>query len=144
MSEIIIQNSNVVVQNPPPPHTKHFKRCLKIGKLRFYITWDYRLRNSQQRDNVSYWPKVHVKEKIYKTNEGKCEMCGKKLTFKQAKMHHVLPYHHFLNLALEPRNIMLLCNECHRSIHTNPFLDCKLQRKKAKELGINIKECYYE
>ena len=30
---------------------KHFKWMVRIGKLRFYITYNFRLKNSQIRDN---------------------------------------------------------------------------------------------
>lgn len=147
MSDIIINNSNVVINTPPnlPPKQRHFKKMLKIGKLRFYVTWDFRLKNSQTRDsNIAHWKSYKVKERLFKLRDHKCEMCGKE--FKRmscAQVHHILPWWRFRQFEFDDRNLLLLCNDCHKEIHNNPFLDCTLQEEKAKELGVNLKD-YYE
>ena len=147
MSDIIINNSNVVINTPTQFTTKekHFKKMLKIGKLRFYVTWDFRLKNSQSRDcNINHLQLFKVKQSVYKRNGHKCQMCGNEFKkINQAQVHHVLPWWRFRQFEFDERNILLLCKECHKEIHCNPFLDCKLQEAKAKELGINLKD-YYE
>ena len=147
MSDIIIYNSNVVINTPPnlPQKQRHFKKMLKIGKLRFYVTWDFRLKNSQTRDRkTDHWKAYKIKERIYKLRDHKCEMCGKE--FKRmscAQVHHVLPWWRFRQFEFDDRNLLLVCNDCHKEINNNPFLDCTLQEAKAKELGVNLKD-YYE
>ena len=46
--------ARLVLIDPPMIANKkrehHFKKMLRIGKLRFYITWNFRLKNSQKRD----------------------------------------------------------------------------------------------
>lgn len=147
MNDIIINNSKVVINTPPnlPPKEKHFKKMLKVGKLRFYVTWDFRLKNSQSRDcNINHLQLFKVKQSVYEHNNHKCQMCGKEFKkISQAQAHHVLPWWRFRQFEFDERNLLLLCNDCHKEIHTNPFLDSKLQEEKAKELGVNLKD-YYE
>ncbi len=38
------------------------------------------------------------------------------------------------------RNWMVVCNDCHQEIHTNPWLNISLMEAKAKELDIDLKE----
>lgn len=147
MNDIVINNSNVVFNSPQnlPKKQKHFKRMLKIGKLRFYLTWNYRLKNSQIRDNERHlFDIVPIKEKLWGSTQGHCMMCGKEIgKFCHSQVHHILPYSRFPHLATNESNVVLLCRTCHKAIHTNPFLDSKLQTEKAKEFGINLKD-YYE
>jgi len=148
MGNIIIKNSNVIVENTPSTNKKeerHFKKCFRLGKWRIYLTYNFRLKGTQSRDDGGshYWRSVHIKSKLYEKNGHKCELCGRHIEYKQTQLHHVLPYHRFREFEFDERNFMCLCKDCHRSIHLNPFLDSKLQRKKAKQLGINLKKYYY-
>lgn len=146
MSDIIINNSNVVINTPPnlPPKQRHFKKMLKIGKLRFYVTWDFRLKNSQTRDsNIAHWKSYKVKERLFKLRDHKCEMCGKEFNkMRCAQVHHVLPWWRFPQFETDKRNLMLLCRDCHNTIHKDCFLESMLITAKAKELGINLKDYY--
>ena len=123
---------------------KSFKWLLRIGLLRFYVTYRYRMRNPQTRDSIPLAERqfAQIKKDLYVSCVGKCEMCGKKMRLGDIQMHHVLPFKQFPQYEYNKSNIMMLCNECHHGIHRNPFLDCKLQEEKAKELNINLKEYY--
>ena len=147
MNDIIINNSNVVFNTPPnlPKKGKHFKRMLRIGKLRLYLTWDYRLRNSQQRDQErNHNGIVKVKETLWHKHEGHCQMCGKKIDrYGSSQVHHIINWFRAPQFETDERNLMLVCRDCHKRIHTEPFLECHLIEDKCKELGVEIKD-YYE
>ena len=46
------------------------------------------------------------------------------------------------DLEFEKRNIMLLCDRCHRSVHRNPFLQADMIKEKASELEIDYRSVY--
>lgn len=144
-----ISDSNIIVGNPPYykkiTRKKHFKRMLKIGKLRFYITWDFRLKNSADRTrSEKHEELVELKHKRWDETCGHCEMCGKKLAkYKKSELHHILPWFLFKEYEADEKNVLLLCHNCHRDIHQNPFLNAKLIERKAKECNINLKDYYY-
>ena len=147
MGTIKITNSKVVINNQNnvgDKKKKHFKRMLRIGKLRFYITWNFRLKNTQIRDNEKkLFDIVPIKEKLWEREQGCCMMCGKQIgKFCNSQIHHVLPYARFPEFATNKENLLLLCRDCHKEIHTNPFLDCNLQQNTARKLGVKLKDYY--
>jgi predicted HNH restriction endonuclease len=147
MSDIVINNSNVVINTHHQnlqQKKRYFKKMWKIGGWRLYLTHNFRLRNSQTRDNERHlFDIIPIKEKMWGSTKGHCMMCGKEIgKFCHSQVHHILPYSRFPHLATNEINIVLLCRTCHEAIHTNPFLDSKLQTEKAKELGINLKDYY--
>ena len=69
------------------------------------------------------------------------------LRFKQfdisfMELHHVLPWSRFPELRAKKSNQLLLCHDCHKEIHCNPYLNIRLMEDKAKEFGIDLKERY--
>lgn len=147
MNDIIINNNGNVVFNTPnklPKRKKHFKRMLRIGKLRFYVTWDFRLKNSQSRDQErNHNGIVRLKEKLWMKHDGHCQICGKKIDkFGHSQLHHVLSWWRFPLFETDERNLMLLCRDCHSHIHREPFLETRMIKAKADELGINLKDYY--
>lgn len=146
MNDIIINNSNVVFNSPQnlPKKQKHFKRMLRIGKLRFYLTWNYRLKNSSQRDQErNHNGSVEMKHKLWDKYDGHCQICGKNIEkYSWSQVHHVLNWWRFPEYETDERNLLLLCRDCHSHIHKEPFLECKMIEAKCKELGINLKEYY--
>ena len=83
-----------------------------------------------------------MKVKMYKKLQGVCPICGKHFDPQWMELHHVLPWHRFPELRGMKKNHMLLCHDCHKEIHCNPYLNIRLQEEKAKELGINLKKYY--
>jgi hypothetical protein len=146
MNNIIINNSNVVFNTPQnlPKKEKHFKRMLKLGKLRLYLTWNYRLKNSQQRDQArNHNGIVQVKNMLWKKYDGHCQICGKKIEkYGYSQLHHILNWYRFPEYETDERNLLLLCRDCHSHIHKEPFLECRMIEDKCKELGINFKVRY--
>ena len=123
---------------------KPFKWMVRIGKLRLYITYNFRLKNSQIRDNdKKLFDIVPIKEKLWEKEQGHCMMCRKTISkFHHSQIHHVLPYARFPEFATNKENLLLLCRDCHKEIHTNPFLDCNLQQNTARKLGVKLKDYY--
>lgn len=146
MNDVIFNKCNVVLNAPQnlPKEKRHFKRMLKIGKLRFYLTWNHRLKNSSTRDQKrNFNGIVQTKEMLWKKHDGHCQICGKKIDkFCHSQVHHVLNWWRFPQFHTDERNLLLLCNDCHAHIHREPFLQCKMIEAKAKELDVNLKYYY--
>ena len=96
-------------------------------------------RNHTKRERRDEW-KVW-KLPIYERSGWKCEICGEDI-HRGGQIHHVLPYGRFPELARDERNMMCLCNDCHREVHNNPYYNIRLQEEKALEYNINLKELY--
>lgn len=83
-----------------------------------------------------------IKNRLYKQHEGKCPHCGRPFAFEAMELHHVLPFARFQDLITDDRNVIMICHDCHKEIHCNPYLNIKLMEAKAAELGINLDERY--
>lgn len=83
-----------------------------------------------------------AKTRLYKELDGRCPHCGRKFDFGAMELHHVLPYARFQDLFKDGRNLLLLCHECHKEVHCNPFLNIRLMQAKADELGIDLHDRY--
>lgn len=83
-----------------------------------------------------------IKMKQYRQNDGHCPHCGRAIAFDSAQLHHVLPYARFSDLINDERNVLMLCRDCHKEIHCNPFLNARLMEEKAAELSIDLDERY--
>jgi hypothetical protein len=146
MQTINITNSNVTINTTPnlPKREKHFKKMWKIGGWRLYLTHNFRLKNSQSRDQErNHNGIVDAKRIKWAKTDGHCEMCGVKIEkFNRGEIHHILPWWRFPQFETDQRNLLILCHDCHHNIHVNPFIECRMITAKAKELGINLKEYY--
>lgn len=154
MKDIIINNSNVVIENGCTKfknekanklfNLKTWKRSIKIGRLRFYVTWNLRLKGRNKRDNVeSTLKNPRRRHFVYKRSKGRCDICGKELKFEEMELHHVLPLGRFRHLATNYDNMQCLCHSCHKDIHCDPYKQIKQMEEKAKEFNINLKD-YFE
>lgn len=83
-----------------------------------------------------------MKHERYDKSGGCCDMCGKHFDYRKLQLHHILPYSRMSQFATEERNMLLLCHDCHREIHSNPFRQVEMMTKKAKELGVDLKDFY--
>lgn len=148
MNDIIINDSNIAINLTPPPRLrpkeKHFKKMWKIWGWRLYLTHNFRLKNSQARDQQrDHNGIIKTKRKLWAQYEGHCQICGKKIDkFGSSQVHHILSWWRFPEYENDERNLLLLCRDCHSHIHKDCFCECRLVTAKAKELGINLKEYY--
>jgi hypothetical protein len=43
---------------------------------------------------------------------------------------------------MKAKNMLFVCHKCHREIHNNPWLNIRLMKEKADELGIDLHDKY--
>ena len=137
-----------------PPYEHFFRKVDMKGT--FKKTWKvlglyFTVSNCRVKKRIScgYSRKGHdgelirrVKERLYKEHDGRCPHCGRKFGQDAMEMHHVLPYARFQDLINDERNMILLCHDCHKEIHCNPWRNIRLMEQKASELGIDLGERY--
>lgn len=83
-----------------------------------------------------------ARRRRYKLSDGCCEVCGRPIALDDADMHHVLPYAEFPQYGTNPQNLDLLCEDCHHTIHMNPYENLRRMEQKAREFGFDLKEYY--
>lgn len=74
-------------------------------------------------------------------HSGKARRCVCKVWQKWGgalELHHILPRVKFPQLVDMEENIMVLCHDCHKEIHCNPFLNAALMERKAAELHVDL------
>ena len=54
-------------------------------------------------------------KKLVKIRDGGCVLCGDKDS--QLEIHHILPISEYPSLALDCKNLITLCQKCHRKYH---------------------------
>ena len=142
------EGGQVTIINPPfaleKKREKHFKKMWRIGGWRLYLTHNFRLKNSQTRDqDMNHNGILDAKREKWAKSDGHCEICGKKLEkFNRSQIHHVLAWWRFPQFETDQRNLMLLCPECHNHIHKDPFIQTRMIEEKCKELGVKVSDYY--
>ena len=149
VGQLVNQNGGqVTIINPPfaleKKREKHFKKMWRIGGWRLYLTHNFRLKNSQTRDqDRNHNGILDAKREKWAKSDGHCEICGKKLEkFNRSQIHHVLAWWRFPQFETDQRNLMLLCPECHNHIHKDPFIQTRMIEEKCKELGVKVSDYY--
>lgn len=123
---------------------KRWKKLIKVGKFRVYLTWNWRMRPRQKRDELNKEIGTYKhRHSVYKRAGGKCEICGESVSYKSFELHHVLPLGRFRHLAEDERNMQCVCKYCHKELHCDVFKEIRSIENKAKELNIELSQ-YYE
>ncbi len=104
------------------------------SKMRWHYAWDG--------SGGGRSPMSRLKYKVYRRSDGHCEICGKTVDYKGSQLHHVLPYCRMSQFAIDERNVLLLCHDCHQEIHSNPMKQVEMMQAKAKEVGVDLKDYY--
>ena len=120
---------------------KSWKRTWKIFGV-FLTISNVRVKKRQLRDCQSHHPIFNEKKRLYRLNDGRCMECGKPFVMEDMQIHHVFSYHRFPELNYVNDNMMLVCRSCHFEIHTNPFVNARIQKQKAEAMGIDINTIY--
>lgn len=121
-------------------NTHHYK----IFGIHFYISQ----RRMKPRHKNPFCDKIHSdrikdnKEKLYERQDCRCAHCGQYHNLSDLEYHHILPLARFPEYANSIRNGVLLCHNCHKEVHINPFWNGVLIVKKCIELGIDVREKY--
>jgi len=69
-----------------------------------------------------------IAELVWKRDGYQCQLCGRRLNRGEGVIHHLIKRSEFIpaNLNLrghnDPRNLILLCGECHVAVHNSPEL----------------------
>lgn len=113
-------------------------RCFKIniGKMFIYVS-DHKLRKDN-RDHSQGLQRRKLRRATERNCEGGgyCHICG--ASGVPLSVHHVIPQAVAQDLRWEPDNCLLLCGECHRRVHSNPFLQIDLIRKANEKMNKDL------
>ncbi len=60
--------------------------------------------------------KKETYQKVFERDKGKCRLCG---TTKELQLHHIKYRSEKKDLINEPSNLIMLCSEHHRLVHSN-------------------------
>lgn len=118
----------------------------KIKIWHFYLYFsNCRMKKRGIRDygqRLKFKELIKKKESLYKQQGQICPICKQPFDVERMEIHHCLPIARFPELGLLKSNMIVLCHQCHREIHCNPFRNITMMEAKAKELNINLKERY--
>lgn len=115
-----------------------YYRLKLFGNYNIYIS-NIRLKKNPKKPfegNLKSWRKYYIKPFIKKTGNH-CMICGK--YDEHCGIHHILPQSTYPELMRCRDNLIFICNECHRKIHNNPYINIAMMLKKMKQLGVENK-----
>ena len=150
-ADLPTQQGGMVRVITPPFHSKPrvwkkgWAKKLRIGRLYFYIS-NCRMKKRPIRD-LMYGGFVEDqlvvnKRKLYDRQGGCCPHCGQSFDYEQLELHHILPIARFPELGTSIRNGIMLCHQCHKEVHCNPYKNIRMMEAKAKELGYDLTTRY--
>lgn len=87
---------------------------------------------------------AYLKGEQYQRNAGICPHCGGKFDLKDMSVHHMLPLSLYPDLKNTADNFLLVCNDCHKAIHNNPYAAAHYMDMAAKRLNIDISTLQHE
>lgn len=151
VGELVNQDGGTVIINPPyqaeKPKRKWWKRSFRFGH--FYLTFSNCRVKKRPTDGYSIckYSKLgkdiyKIKRRLYEKQNGCCAECGQHFEYAEMENHHVLPWGRFPDLRDREDNMVFLCHKCHKEIHCNPWRNIEMMKRKADELGIDLKERY--
>jgi hypothetical protein len=137
----------IINEQPPKPKRKNWLKKWHAFGLTFAIA-NCRIKKRDWRDTERQYGETacnnvrDIKRKAYEKQDGKCPMCGNHFEYKEMENHHVLPWGRFPEYRMKAKNMLFVCHKCHREIHNNPWLNIRLMKEKADELGIDLHDKY--
>lgn len=127
------------------PWRSSWSHRLRIFGIYLYIS-NVRMKKRSRRDleytGVCETISVKNRQTLYKRQGGVCPYCGKPFGYQRLELHHILPVSRFPGLKTSIRNVVLLCHDCHREVHIDPWKNIRMMEEKAEELGIDLTEYY--
>lgn len=95
-----------------------FKK-FKLFGLYFYVSSVRMKRRRSKDEKMRNQRNVLQKKKrlLYKLQDGCCEQCGKPFVPEALEIHHIVSISENPGMALQTRNLMLLCHDCHVEVH---------------------------
>ena len=119
--------------------------CLKIFGWRFYLA-NCRMKKMAPSDAARhhrfYAAALKARKKRLFAKSDTCDICGRKMSIENLQMHHILPYAEFPQYGTNPANLEMVCDECHHTIHQNPYVNLQRMEQKAQEMGFCLTEYF--
>ena len=119
---------------------------LKIKMWHFYLYFsNCRMKKRSIRDDGARLKSKELHKKkvsLYEQQGQICPICKQQFEVEKMEVHHILPIARFPEMGGVKSNMLVLCHNCHKEIHCNPYRNIELMEAKAKELNINLKEIY--
>lgn len=91
----------------------------RLFGLYFYVSSVRMKRRRSKDEQMRNQRKVLQRNKrlLYQQQEGCCAVCGRHLAPEALEIHHVVPVSVNPGMALQAKNLVLLCHECHVAVH---------------------------
>ena len=150
MNDIVINNSNVWITRNKAVKNRlflqkkvmerpRFYKMFKFWNWRIYITHNMRLRNREKRDYTrDIFNTKCFRKHCYERSGHKCEICGKEITYQEAQLHHILPFHKFQQFAMDERNMQIVQFLPQWYSH-RPFQGNTADGRKSKRVWYSVK-----
>lgn len=97
-------------------------KSFRLFGLYFYVSSVRMKRRRSVDERMRNQHKKLRKKKLllYKQQCGCCELCGRHFGTESLEIHHLIGVKENPGLALQTKNMVLLCHECHVSVHRDP------------------------
>lgn len=100
---------------------RQFFKQWRIRRFRIAIA-NVSIRPRKSRNEMTGWARSRIKNALLDRSEWRCEKCGCKINdWHDAELHHIIPISMDPGKATDKGNMMILCKDCHKQIHSNPF-----------------------
>lgn len=96
-------------------------KSFRLFGLYFYVS-SIRMKRRRSADEKARNQRKTLQRKkrlLYQLQDGCCEYCGRHLAADALEIHHVIPMSVNPGLALQTKNLILLCHDCHVAVHKN-------------------------
>ena len=103
-----------------------------------YISPHKLSKKKPQKSGVNYGRFTDLCNNRYKHVGGCCERCGRHFDRSGLQMHHILSCSLFPQFGHKKWNLMMLCERCHYTVHSNPVLAAELMQRVARQHGIKL------
>ena len=130
--------------SPNRPNHKKWKKTWKLFSLYFTLSNSRVKLRLSNHDRSGRLQRIccEMKQYKYKMQQGTCPLCGETFPLEYMQLHHILPWSRFPDFRGTKKNHLLICKDCHKEIHSNPFLNIRLQQAMAAELQVDLAEKY--
>lgn len=108
-----------------------------VANCRIQKRWGDRPMSEKGRNDIR-----DIKNQLYKKQKHVCPLCQQEHPYKYMELHHKLPWPRFPELRMKHRNLVMLCHDCHKEVHCNPFLNIRMMKEAAQHFGIDLKDRY--
>lgn len=69
---------------------------------------------------------------VWRRDQGKCQRCGRKKNGRQMHIHHIVSFA-VATLRTDSANLVLLCDDCHKWVHSRKNINSEFIQKEVRE-----------